>query len=284
MLHYHGGYKTAFGFQLPRTYSSLAAGDRQASRQARIPRASPLHPWDPRREADMGQKRTDRPPTEREFQEAERLADLERYERGPSTGPLNWGLHTLHNQLSAAAAHYRRSDLQGQRDAVADAAFAVERFLRSQGFNAATLEPLMRPALALVEREKNRLDLMFCERKRGGAPSRSIDDYCKIGATAALAEAWLTCHSDKVEKTDAKLKRFCRFVAGPWLGDLSLAKVKAAREMVSQEAKDHPAVRWAAFFREHIETAQQLGGAEAAIKIVARSLNRNGSIMAGPTN
>ncbi|MXP10757.1 hypothetical protein [Pseudoblastomonas halimionae] len=217
-----------------------------------------------------------RAPTEEEYRFADEHVDERLFERGPANSAVQWGLWTLHEELAAAARFYRAADLQGQRDAVFASLFAVERYLKSQGFSEATTEPLIRPAEALVDREANRRDLLFCERKRSGAPSRTVADYNKIGAIAALAEAWLALHKDGDGKVADKLKRFIRHVEGPWLCNLTLSRVKAAREMVSQEAKDHPAVEWANRYRNWLAESARLGGPAAAIRTVARILNRPG--------
>lgn len=214
-------------------------------------------------------------PTEADYARAEKHAVDAIFERGPADSAVQWGLWTLHKELAAAARFYHETDLQGQRDAVFHSIFAVQRYLKSQGFSEATTEPLVRPAEALMERENNRLDPLFNERKRSGAPSRSLDEYSKIGAIAALAEAWLALHKGEEGKVSDKLKRFIRHVEGPWLNNLTLGKVKAAREMVSQEAKDHPAVSWATIYSKSIAEAERLGGTAAAIKTVARSEYRH---------
>lgn len=224
----------------------------------------------------MTEKKKGRAPTDEEYQQADILSEQSRFDRMPSDDAINWALTVLHGELALAARNYKTTDLQRQRDSVVEASFAVQRFLKSRGFNEAIVEPFMRPALALIERENNRLDPLFCERVRSSRPSRSFEDHSRIGAIAALAEAWLEFHKQQDLKVPQKIERLIRQISGPWFGDLTVGRVTAARELVSREAKDHPAVTWAGLYREHIELAKNLGGMEVAIKTVARSLNRHG--------
>ena len=216
-----------------------------------------------------------RAPTAKEYAEAKELAETLIFKRGKADTAVQWGLWSLHDALVEYATLYRSAtNLDDRRDAVVGTLIAVQRFLKTQGFNEATTEPLMRPVSALVEREQNILDPLFCERKRAGAPARSLENHSKIGALAALAEAWLKLHEANEGTNDVKLRRFMRHVQGDWLCDLSLSKVRAARALVSEEAKDHPAVLWAIFYAQQIADAEQLGGPAAAITTVANSLNR----------
>lgn len=213
--------------------------------------------------------------TPEQYESADVILEGTRFDREPANGPLQWGLTILHGDLAQMAKAYRSGEIQNQRDAVVGQLFAIQRFLRSQGINESTVEPMMRPVTALAERENNKLDPLFCERKRGGKPSRTTGDFERIGALAALADAYLELHRDEEGNFEQKLRRFARQVSCNWFGKVTYSKVKAAREMVSQEAKDHPAVTWAALYESNLEKAEALGGARTAYDAVLRFLQKH---------
>lgn len=198
-----------------------------------------------------------------------------RFEREQATGPLHWGLTVLHGELAQMAKLYRSGEKQDQGDAIVGQIFAVQRFLRSQGITEQTVEPMMRPITALNERENNRLDPLFNERKRGGKPSRSLADYERIGALATLADAYLLLNSDQEGRTEQKLRRFAREASCDWFGTLTYSKVKAARELVSQENTEHPAVSWARLYRTHIDAVESYGGEQAGYDILLRFIHKH---------
>jgi hypothetical protein len=222
------------------------------------------------------EKEKGREPTDEEYIHSDILSEQARFDRLPSNEAIKLALTVLHDELSLAAQNYKMTDLQRQRDAIVKSSYSVQRFLSSCGFHHSIGQPLIRPAQALIEREHNRLDPLFCERKRSGKPSRSLEDYERIGAIAALSEAWLELHQTQDLKVPQKLQRLIRQISGPWFGDLSLSRVTAAREMVSGEGKDHFAVKWAAQYRAIIESDKTWEGLEAAINNVARTLNEDG--------
>lgn len=198
-----------------------------------------------------------RPPTAQESIQIAKALEATKFERGAATGPLHWGLTVLHNELASSAKLYSNDDKQAKRDAIVCSIFAVQRFLNSQGINGATIEPLMHIVTSLVERENNRLDPIFCERVREGKPSRALAEFDRIAAIATLANAYLEAHSDETGKVSEKLKRFARQAKCDWLGQLTYSKVKAAREMIAQEDKDHPARTWAALYLDHFADFKQ---------------------------
>ncbi len=211
-----------------------------------------------------------RAPTKKEREEADRILEATRYDRDPATGPVHWGLHLLHNDLASFAKLYRDGDLQAQRDAVCASAISIQKYLNSQGFNLQTVAPLMRVVSALCEREDNRLDPMFCERVRDGAPARSNKDYDRIGAIATLANIFLELRKNDDGNTKDKLQRFARKASCEWLGNLTYSRVKAAREMVAQEGKEHPAVSWANLYRSHFEEVEKLSDERVAYDMLLR--------------
>jgi hypothetical protein len=215
-----------------------------------------------------------RAPTKKEHEEADRFLEATRYDRGPATGPIHWGLHVLHSDLASFAKLYRGGDLQAQRDAVSSSAISIQRYLNSQGINEQTVEPLMRVVSALVEREENRLDPLFCDRARDGAPARSNKDYDRIGAIATLANIFLKLRKNEDGNTKEKLQRFARKASCEWLGNLTYSRVKAAREMVAQEAKEHPAVSWANLYQSHFEEVEKLSDERVAYDMLLRFIQK----------
>jgi hypothetical protein len=216
---------------------------------------------------------TFRKPTPAEFKEAASLSIEHRHARLPAeTGRVS-ALNGLHARLASNAALYEQGDLQDQRDAVADSLIAVQKCLRSMGFALATLAPIMRPAQALVERENNSLDPMFCERARIGRPNATISEHERIGILAAIAEVWLAIHRDDEGTQKQKLSRLSRILVGPWFGKITPSKLKTARDLVLQEAKDHLAVQHAQLYYSMIVKTAETSGAEIAIQIMVRFLN-----------
>jgi hypothetical protein len=136
------------------------------------------------------------------------------------------------------------------------------------------LQPILRPVEALVERENNTLDPMFAERKRKSRPKRTLDMHNRNGILAALADAWLEAHADDDRKQNLLLVEAARAFQGPWFKGVTHAKLKTARDLVSQEATDHPSVEQAKRTRADIARATELYGLKNAITIMVRYLNQ----------
>lgn len=221
----------------------------------------------------MSEKPSFRKPTEAQFVEAARQAHQGRYARQPSAGGRVAALEKLHAQLVDDARLYESENLQDQRDAVAHALFAVVDFLQAQGFAKPTLAPLIRPVAALAERENNSLDLMFSQRARGGRPKATLADHERTGILAALAEGWLRTHEDDDRPQPDKLADAARNMKGRWFGSVTRAQLETAREIVNQEASDHPAVGSARMFYYWFVKSAEMFGSENAFPIAVRMLN-----------
>lgn len=221
----------------------------------------------------MGDKPRFRKPTEAVFAEAARLTRLQSYARQPSGRGRVQALNDLHEQLVSDAQLYESEDIQDKRDAVAHALLAVGEYLRSQGFAGLTIAPLMRPVAALTERENNSLDLMFAQRANANRPKKTLAEHERTGILAALAEAWLRTHEHDDRRQRDKLAEAARKMKGRWFGAVTGAQLKAAREIVSQEAKDHPAVTTAKMLYAYFVDAAEKFGAENAFPIMVRMLN-----------
>lgn len=221
----------------------------------------------------MDDKPPFRRPTEAELAEASRLTRQDRYVRQPPSGRRVAALDKLHSQLVDDAELYESDDLQDQRDAVAHALLAIADYLTVQGFSNATLAPLMRPVAALAERENNSLDLMFSQRARGGRPKATLAEHERTGILAALAEGWLRVHEGDDRPQADKLADVARQMKGRWFGTVTRAQLETAREMVSQEAKDHPAVSHARLAYGWFVSAAEKFGAGNAFPIMVRMFN-----------
>lgn len=212
-------------------------------------------------------------PTEAKLEEADRNANLHRYDRKRAKGGRVSALNLLNEILVANAKLYQGS-AQDKRDAIVGQLIAIQKFLADQGFALPTLEPLMHPVTALVEREGNRLDPVFAERIGSGRPKRRLEDESRTGAIAAISEVWLDSLSGDDRTQDEKFAQLARKISGGWFGELSEAKIKSAREIVSQESSDHPAASWAALYRNELSSALEKFSYWGAIAIVVRNLNR----------
>lgn len=212
-------------------------------------------------------------PTEREFTAAAELVSRDCFARGHAEVDTESGVNALNTRLADNANLYLHGNLQDQRDAVADSLLAVEGFLADQGLSRLALLPILRPVEALVERENNTIDPLFAERARSGTPKRTLDRLNRIGILAALADAWLIAHSGEGHPQKVLLNRAIQTFKGRWFKNLSRAQLETARELVSQEAADHPAVEQAARTRADIERAAEHYGSKNAILIVVRYLN-----------
>jgi hypothetical protein len=134
------------------------------------------------------------------------------------------------------------------------------------------MTPAFRPLEALAERENNRIDPLFAERKRGGRPQNSDDQYHRSGVLAALVNFWIEAHPD-IDGLSVQLSTAARQFRGRWFGNVSAAHLKSARELVSQEAKDHLAVAAFDHFDLHIRALADEFGPEQALAVTIRILN-----------
>lgn len=212
-------------------------------------------------------------PTEAEHAEAARQTRQNQYARQRSVSGRVAALEKLHAQLVDDAQLYESDELQDQRDAVAHALLAVADFLKTQGFSNATLAPLMRPVAALTERENNFLDLMFAQRARRGRPKATLANHERTGILAALANGWLHTHESDDRPQPDKLADAARKMTGRWFGTVTRAQLETARELVSQEASDHPAVGHARLFSGFFEKTAEMFGVENAFDIMIGCLN-----------
>lgn len=179
----------------------------------------------------------------------------------------------LNTRLADNFILYAQGDLQNQRDAVADSLLAVEVFLSNLGISQLALQPILRPVEALAERENNTIDPLFAERVRGGTPKRTLDRLNRMGILAALADAWLDAHAGDDRPQKLLLDEASRTFKGQWFKNLTSAQLKTARDLVSQEADNHPAVEQAKRTRADINRAAELYGDKIAITIMVRYLN-----------
>lgn len=181
----------------------------------------------------------------------------------------------LRDKLANYAVLYESQDLDQRRKAVWSALVAVTDFLKAQDFPPNTLLPIMHPAIALAERENNNLDPMFSQRARGGRPNATMAAHERTGVLAAFANAWLDLHKDDDRPQRAKLSEAARKMRGGWFGDVTPANLKTAREIVSQEAKDHPAVVVAGTFDQFFDDAIAACGAAGAFQAMISLVNES---------
>lgn len=175
------------------------------------------------------------------MEEASKHAREHRYGRQkPTKGRLVavWELEAL---LIEHAKLYESEAIQDKRDAVAASLLAVCDYLQVIGINIAALRPILRPIEALVEREKNSIDPLFSERIRASRPKTPLNKLQQDGAIAALANYWIEHHRDKTRTIREQLSEIARRLDGNGLGKMDSARVKQARELVSQGESGHPA-------------------------------------------
>jgi hypothetical protein len=201
------------------------------------------------------------------------LAYQDCFARSPARTEITEAIAKLNARLIDNANLYFRGNLQDQRDAVADTLLTVDDFLADQGIARMALIPLVRPVQSLVDRENNSLDPLFCERARTGTPKRTMNRLVRTGILAAFAEAWLEAHADEGRTQPLLLADAERRLKGPWFTGVTRAKLKTARDLVSQEASDHPSVIQAKRTRADIARAAGMYGAKAAIFIMANFYN-----------
>jgi len=136
---------------------------------------------------------------------------------------------------------YENGTRQDRRDAIANCLSSVASYLSENGINLRHLKPIMHVVVSLTERENNRVDPIFCERVRSGAPSRSLARDQQDGIISAIANHWLAHNADLTTPLRNRLIAASRQMQNVGLGAVSAARIKQARELVSQESVDHPA-------------------------------------------
>lgn len=184
-------------------------------------------------------------------------------------------LTKLEEYLAECAEMYLGQDLPSQRVAVANALAGVAKFLEANQFRPDLILLILRPVMAIVERENNSLDLMFSERARGGRPKNTGAEHIRNGILAGFANRWLQLHEHDGRTQDVKLSEAARQMRGPWFGELDRGKLQTAREIVSQEAKDHLAVESAAWFGRFYEKLVSFVGDARAFPLMVRYFNEH---------
>ena len=210
-------------------------------------------------------------PTDKDFRIAAAETRQQLYARRPATADVHKQLDQLHSKMIKSTECYETGDLADQRFAVLEALDAIQDFLIGQGFSAFVLTPARRPIAALDDQENNRIDPMFAQRKPGRAKN-SLDRHNRTGQLAALAQYWIETHPSGNQP--AQLRSAARKFSGDrWCGRVEPAELKRARDTVSQEAKDHPAVHAAAGLRKLIDEYAEHFGASRALAVTIGHLN-----------
>lgn len=223
----------------------------------------------------MGDDNEFRRPSPGEFDNANRRLNQIRYSRRNPRGGRVAALDKLHSILVNDAQLYETDKLQNQRDAVAHALLSVVHYLGAQGFSEGTLVHLMRPVVALAERENGSLDMLFSEpvKKKGGRPKATLTQHERTGILSALAEAWLMIYKDDERTQPEKLAACARKLKGRWFGKLTKVQLKTALDLVRQEASDHPAVATSRITLDGYRGAAEKFGPTVAFDILVRWLN-----------
>ncbi|MEO6093039.1 MAG: hypothetical protein ABIT04_08390, partial [Novosphingobium sp.] len=89
----------------------------------------------------------------------------------------------------------------------------------------------------------------------------------------ALAEAWLRSHGNDDRPQADKLADAARKMKGRWFGTVTRAQLETARDLVSQEAKDHPAASHARMVYSWFVRTAEMFGTDAAFPIMVRFFN-----------
>lgn len=194
------------------------------------------------------------------------------YARQPGRDLDEIDLDGLNEEFAEYARIYEAGNLDDQRYAVAAQLSLIQKFFAELGITPVTLTPAYRPLEALAERENNRIDPMFAERKRGGRPLTTSDHFNRVGILAALANFWIETHPD-LGTLDVQLAAAARRLKGKWFGTLTTAQLKSARVLVSQEGQDHEAVAAYRHFDTHIHELAANFGPEQALAVTIRILN-----------
>jgi hypothetical protein len=189
-------------------------------------------------------------------------------------GPADLG--ALRQHLLECAEQYLSADLASQRRGVQNALFAVAKYLEKSDFPAITLLPVIRPALALSEREEhNAIDQMFAERARSGRPSTTIDAHLRTAILAALANVWLRIHQDDDRPQRTKLTEAARNMRGPWFEGVTGATLRTSREIVAREAKGHEVVEYFERFSRLINEVADTIGLSRSFPVMVRYINEH---------
>ena len=114
-------------------------------------------------------------------------------------------------------------------------------------------------------------------RARAGRPKATLTQHERTGILAAFAEFWLCAHRNDGRSQKDKLSEAARKLRGRWFGQVDRAQLETARDLVNQEAKDHPAVGHAHIFYAGMVRAAEMFGIENAFTITIRFLNDNRS-------
>jgi len=179
----------------------------------------------------------------------------------------------LRDRLADCASLYLTPELANQRLAVAVALFEVGKFLKASGLPEQLILPVIRPAQALAERENNSLDKLFCVRSRSGAPRLTIDAHLRTAILAVLANSWLQLRNRDGRTQSTKLSEAARHMRGRWFQNVTASKLKAAREVVSQESKEHPVVEFYRRFGDFFEKVAKAVGPERAFFLMIRYID-----------
>ncbi|ROT96501.1 hypothetical protein EB810_00600 [Altererythrobacter sp. FM1] len=177
-------------------------------------------------------------------------------------------LNLLDSILAKNTEIYENGPSQDQRDAIANCLLSTASYLSENGVDLRHLQPILHAVETLTERENNRLDPIFCERIRQGAPSRSLKRNQQDGIIAAIANHWLAHNADKSTPMKSRLAAVARLMQNSGLGDLDAARVRQARELVSQDASDHPASVMAGVIDSWLERASTDFGENEAVSII----------------
>lgn len=184
------------------------------------------------------------PPSREARQSAAQQTVEARHNRLPPTAGRIQAFEWLATRLVDHAQLYETGGRQNQRDAIGASLVDISDFLSCRGLSNPTLRPIWRVIEALAERERGATDPIFTERgnrSRGGRPEKPVRVHQQDGVIAAFANFWIEHNADKTRTVRSQLGEIARLLDGNGLGTLSAARIKQARETVSQEAADHPA-------------------------------------------
>lgn len=221
--------------------------------------------------------------TRKQLVAADEISALTRFNRSPATTGLHWSLHCLYVQMVESAKLYETKDRQNRRDSVANSLLAISHFLQNQGFPLASLQPIMRVIESLTERENGSIDPLFCDRVRtkGGAPKKSVASLQQMGTIGALANFWIAHHRDPDRNIKEQLSDIARLLKNKGLGEMSAARIKQARELVSQEDKEHPARSMANVVTQWLEEASSQFGEKEAFGIILHMIAGSPAVSGG---
>ena len=116
-------------------------------------------------------------------------------------------LDSLRDELSLYSDQHLAGDLDNQRLAVGNALVGVAKYLEAQGFAPAAILLVMRPAIALAEREQNSAhDQMFTQRPREGRLSRTFDERMRTASGPIIRLLEMLDRGELPERYIAKSK------------------------------------------------------------------------------